>query len=76
MCKYKLIKEMKSNGTLKAAVNSGLISTSVIGRVSIYEYFLTIKSKYSDKRTAITIVSEDKKVCEATVYNIIKDFGC
>jgi hypothetical protein len=67
---------MKSDGTLKAAINTGLISTSVIGRCDIYEYFLKIKSSYSDKRTAITIVSEDRKVCEATVYNIIKDFGC
>ena len=67
---------MKKNGTLKAAVNTGLISTSVIGRCDIYEYFLTMKESYSDKRTAITVVSEDKKVCEATVYNIIKDFGC
>lgn len=66
---------MRSNGTLKAAVNSGLISPTVLGHESVYEYFLSIKGKY-DKRTAITVVSEDKKVCERLVYKIIKDFGC
>lgn len=75
-CKSTLIKTMRANGTLKAAVNTGLISSTVLGHESIYEYYLTIKGKYSDKRTAITIVSEDKKVCERLVYKVIKDFGC
>lgn len=66
---------MKEQGIYNAAVNSGVIPITVAGHCDIYEYFLEIKTKH-DKRTSITIVSEDKKVCEATVYNIIKDFGC
>ena len=76
MCKYRLIKEFKRNGTLKAAINTGLISSTVVGHTDIYEYYLTIKPKYKSKMTAITIVSEDKKVSEKTVQRVIKDFGC
>lgn len=67
---------MKSNGTFKAAVNSGIIPITVVGRCDIYEYFLEMKNKHDKVSTTITIVSEDKKVCESTVYKIIKDFGC
>ncbi len=67
---------MRSDGTLKAAVNEGLISTTVLNHESIYEYYLSIKPKYMDKPTTITAVSEDKKVSERLVYKVIKDFGC
>ena len=66
---------MKSNGTLKAAINTGLISPKVLKHQEIYEYYLSIKGKYG-KMTAVTIVSEDKKVCERTVHNIVKNFNC
>lgn len=67
---------MKANGTLKAAINTGLISTTVLGHQSIYEYYLSIRPNYKGKMTAVTVVSEDKKVCESLVRKVIKDFGC
>lgn len=75
MCKYTLLKKLKSDGTLKAAINTGLISPSVLGHESIYEYYLKVKNRHS-KMMAISVVSEDKKVCERTVRRVIKDFGC
>lgn len=67
---------MRKDGTLKAAINTGLISPTVLGHEAIYEYYLQIKGKYAEKRTAITVVSEDKKVCERLVYKVLKEFGC
>lgn len=76
MCKYRVLKTMKSNGTLKAALYNGVVSPNVVANMKVYEYYLNIKSQYDKKRTAITVVSDDMKICERTVYNILKDFGC
>lgn len=67
---------MKSSGLLKAAVKEGIVSTTTMAHNDIYEYFLEVFPEYQDKATAITIVSEDKRVSERLVYKILKDFGC
>lgn len=75
MSKYFLIKKLIENGELKSLIDSGIVAEKQERKFKIYEYYLSLKSGHHDNRTVVTIVSEDKNVCETTVYNIIREFS-
>jgi len=72
MNKYKLLTIIDNSGLLEQLLNAGIVSVTIIGHKNIYERYIKLRVSHKSA-TAVTIVSEEYKCSESTVWKIIND---
>ena len=68
---YKLLKRLEDEGTLKLLIKKGIMPTTTIFYLDVYDFYLKSFSVFKKKSDSVYFTAEKFNISDQSVYRII-----